>query len=222
MNYRSPNPPPNSLTFGNSTCSWCFSDNDVLATTEYGTARSAQIFFGNLNNQNASSHVVAWAYWGNVRQVNWTEPLINKVWGNLNHGIYWLAWNFPCAATVPIGYPAYYACNNPPSLNPTNEVWPTHVGMVYLKLANGDQTFKPSGAPSWWSASLPVLSRPPLPSFPPVPSARPSPSPSPTPTPRPGDLNGDGYVNRADIDYYLSTGNTNIYDYNLVVANYNQ
>lgn len=152
FNYVAVNPEPDSLKFGSAQCHWCLNNDDVWKTTEYGTARLAQLFFTKLQQRVPESHIQAWSYWGNTLQSYWKDPLINKTWGGLNHGIYWLSWN--SLATKENGCTGQNYCTQ------TCEVWPTRVGMVYLKMANGDFSFVPEGAPSWWPRPSTTLARP--------------------------------------------------------------
>lgn len=225
--YRAVDPPPNSLRFSNESCSWCLNNNDVWTSTEFSTARLAQLFYGNLLAQTNSTHVVAWAYWGNTRQVNWTEALINKTWGDLNHGDFWLTWPILCTTA-----------NNCPV--PTDQIWPSQPGMVYLKMANGDPTYRPDGAPGWWPiAPLPLFSPPPMPSPILLPTVTPTPTPfhlacvnqacQPVageggsscnsdneciiaPTPVPADGNNDGEVDGLDYVIWLTHYNQTVTD----------
>ncbi|MDZ7587169.1 MAG: hypothetical protein U0946_05395 [Patescibacteria group bacterium] len=133
----------NSLAFGDSNCNWCTNNADAYQTIEYGMARLVQLAFSQLATKTSLTKVQAWAYWGGVEQEYWTDPLINKVWGGLNHGIYWLTWPFKCTSQPYYGYTCPVATNAP---------WPTRVGMIYLKLAQGNYNYVPNGAPVWWPA----------------------------------------------------------------------
>lgn len=117
-------------------CQWCQTDNDVWATTEWGMARLTQLVLQQLNRYAASNHVVAWAWWGSIRQSKWTS-WSGYEWGDLQHGIMWLSWPILCLEV-----------NNCPG--PTGEVWPSRVGMVYLHAANGELFWRDPEAPSWW------------------------------------------------------------------------
>lgn len=126
-----PNPYPSS------NCGWCANDTDVWRTTQYGQARLTQLVFRNLERNNVATKVVAWAYWGNVQQPTWYEPLVGLQWGGVRHGISWLTWPIYCTAA------ANCSAN-------TSKPWPSYSGMVYLKMANGNKTYRPDNAPGWW------------------------------------------------------------------------
>lgn len=155
-------PEPDSLNFSFDTCGWCTNNTDVWRSVQYGTARLVQVTFGKLLDQVAETNVPAWAYWGGMQQEYWKDPLINKTWGGLNHGIHWLSW--PLLCTTEKSCPVT-----------TNEPWPSYIGTVYLKLANGDRSFVPDGAPEWWPR--PVLQEPVLATPSPTPLILVSPSP---------------------------------------------
>ncbi len=140
------NPEPDSLSFvsinESNKCKWCKRNTDVWQSVQYGTARLTQLMFSKLLEEADTTHVVAWAYWGGMEQEYWKDPLINKTWGGLNHGITWLSWPLLCTTGA--------GCKST-----TNEPWPSYTGMVYLKLANGDKNYIPDGAPSWWPGQQP-------------------------------------------------------------------
>lgn len=139
--YAAVDPAPNSLNFSIAgPCPWCQENDDVWRTVEYGTARLTQLIFSKLASSADETKVQAWAYWGNARQQHWQDPIIGKTWGDINHGVFWLSW--PVICTVDIGCPVS-----------TNQIWPSRVGMVYLKLAHNDSTFVPDDAPCWWPGS---------------------------------------------------------------------
>ncbi len=192
FNYGAVTPPPGSLTFGGGRkCAWCNNNTDVWKTTEYGTARLTQLVYSKLLQTVNDSHLAAWAYWGNVRQVNWTEPLVQLTWGDLNHGIYWLSWPILCTTTT--GCPTT-----------TNQVWPTQVGMVYLKMANGCMDYRPNPPTgvdiSWWPAQQSMCTIASL----------------------PGDLNKNNHVNLFDYNELVSKWNkpyTDL-DYQNILSNF--
>jgi len=144
--------PPDDLGYNRAPCPWCKSNDDVWETTKYGNARLIQLAYGTLAQKTEETKVAAWAYWGNMRQARWKEPLLERWCGDLCHGFASLS--LPAICDEKGGCPQI-----------TNEPKPTVEGITYLQLAWGNYNFRPEGAPSWWPTQNEDFCS--LPNFPP-------------------------------------------------------
>lgn len=141
----------------NSRCDWCKDFSDNWETTEWGTARLTQLITHKLATSVDDTHVLAWAYWGLVKQPEWQEPFASterlKHWGGINHGLMWLAWDILVSPDNIKQYAFNADGSSQHGLKPTNRLWPSRVGMVYLHEANGEYCFRDPAAPDWWPES---------------------------------------------------------------------